>query len=237
NSQRLGSGIGVLELQLVIVAFVVEDGDAFHPGKQALEQAKPFAHEIGRNTRKASRVSTGTPQAAQEFFERIATDYDDRNILPLLFRREQHRFPRREKHVDLQPPNLAANNRNPVIAALGKTRFDDQVSSFLVSEVAQGLAKGSEPLLHSIGRWQCENTNPENLSRLLRVGGRHTQDEGNGKCEGSCEEFHRHVRPPVPDHSRRSCLKTAPQCASAVSSKAGVVALHVWMASAWQEKM
>jgi hypothetical protein len=101
NSQRLGDGVGVLELQLVIVAFVIEGGDAFHPGKQALEQAEPFAHEIGGNTRKTCCVSTRTPQAAQEFFKRIASDRDDRNILTLFFRREQHRFSRSEKHVDL----------------------------------------------------------------------------------------------------------------------------------------
>jgi hypothetical protein len=125
----------------VIVAFVVQDGDAFRLGKQALEQAKPFAHQIGRNTRKASRISTGTPQAAQEFFDRIASDYDDRNILALLFCREQHRFPRGEKYVDLQTRKLAGKNRKPVIDAVSKTRFDNQVSSFLVSESRKASRK------------------------------------------------------------------------------------------------
>jgi hypothetical protein len=46
-------------------------------------------------------------------------------------------------------------------------------------------------LLHSIGWWQCENTNPEHLSRLLRVGGRRAQDERDGKDEDVCSDLSR----------------------------------------------
>ncbi len=97
NSERLRSCIGVPELQLVIIPSVVEKGDSPEPGNQALQQPEPFADKIRRDTTETGRFAAGTPQAAHEFLERIATDHDDRNIFALLFRGQQRQFSRDEK--------------------------------------------------------------------------------------------------------------------------------------------
>jgi hypothetical protein len=149
NTQRSGTSLYVLEFQFMIVPFVVEKCDASHPGKQVLEQAKSLADEIGRNTRKTRRVSTRAPQAAQEFFERIATDHNNRNIFSLLFRRQQRCLPADGKYIDLEACQFAGKNWQLVVGAVGEARFDYEVSSFLVAKLVQRLAKHLDPGLHS----------------------------------------------------------------------------------------
>ena len=62
--------------------------DGAHTVHANPDRLTALADEIGGNTRKTCCVSTRTPQAAQKFFKRIASDHHDRNILTLFFRRE-----------------------------------------------------------------------------------------------------------------------------------------------------
>src|SRR6516165_182321 len=157
-----------------------------------------FDHLFPLRIRWSERI---TPCSSKTIpFSRIRNQHKNRRFNQLWKRYETCQFAR--KHWQL------------VIVAICETRFEDEISSFLVAKVTQSLAKGIEPALDRLGRREQENPNPEHLSRLLRVGGRHTQDEGNRKDEG----FHRHVPAPVPDQSRLSRL--AGCCARAASGHA-----------------